>query len=228
VSSTHDVHLTARLLRTVYSVASGRSEMVARGVAAALSRAATNVLYVRHVHPQLRYSRFVPYGVVLMLALSGCRGDGSRSRDESPRTRCEFDEDCVDRRCDPRRGCVECLFDHHCDAEQRCDDRSCRAIVRCSSSDDCTAEAQPVCDENARECVACVTDATTARCATWRAASAWSVNDRPRGSSEDRRSRSTQSGDRPCAVRGVVRDAGRSAKRIHPVQGLVHGAEVSW
>jgi hypothetical protein len=69
---------------------------------------------------------------------------------------CTEDAACDRGRCDPRQGCVACLFDHDCATGERCDERACREVTPCDAEGDCGGADYPVCDLVAGECVACL------------------------------------------------------------------------
>ncbi len=69
---------------------------------------------------------------------------------------CKSDSECGGRRCDPLKGCVDCLFDSQCPMGSRCASSKCEAVVRCATSKECTKPANPVCDTAAKQCVRCM------------------------------------------------------------------------
>lgn len=71
---------------------------------------------------------------------------------------CEVESDCGAGHCDPRNGCVACLFDAHCPDGQRCSAGSCYAPIACQADQDCSGKDFPVCDPGAHECVRCLND----------------------------------------------------------------------
>jgi len=95
-----------------------------------------------------------------MFALS-CGSDGDKPVPPPARGTtllCKTDAQCDKGRCDPLRGCVECLFDHDCSDGESCRDRECQAIVPCDGAADCTDSLAPVCSDASKTCVACVVD----------------------------------------------------------------------
>lgn len=71
---------------------------------------------------------------------------------------CQSDDDCAQGHCDPKSGCVACVFDAHCADGQRCASGSCYTPTPCSADDDCSADGFPVCDPGTHECVPCLSD----------------------------------------------------------------------
>ncbi len=71
---------------------------------------------------------------------------------------CKSDSECSGRRCDPLKGCVDCLFDSQCPMGSRCTTNKCETVLRCTTSKDCTNPANPACDTAAKRCVRCVTN----------------------------------------------------------------------
>jgi hypothetical protein len=74
---------------------------------------------------------------------------------------CASDDECraAGLVCDPLpKRCVECLFDRDCSAGERCADRQCRGVVRCTNSLDCANApfGETICDTSQGRCVACV------------------------------------------------------------------------
>jgi hypothetical protein len=86
----------------------------------------------------------------------GCSGDNGPSKEGTAVELCSSDEDCDSGRCDPRQGCVACLFDHDCSDGERCDARTCREVIPCDGEADCGGPNYPICDLAAGECVACL------------------------------------------------------------------------
>lgn len=100
-------------------------------------------------------------GLLVWLAVA-CGGDDPPTSRPNPEAICVVDAECESGRCDPRQGCVACLFDHDCPQAHRCHNRECREVVRCSATEHCAGSLTPACDENAGECVACLGDADCA------------------------------------------------------------------
>src|SRR5689334_15202596 len=104
-----------------------------------------------------------------LLALASACGEKQRALPvldvaEHPSVSCKVDAECSAGRCDPLRGCVDCLFDDDCAADSHCVDRLCHAIRHCERQSDCAAG---VCDADLLECVECLHDADcsgTAHC----------------------------------------------------------------
>lgn len=95
-------------------------------------------------------------GCWVAIAPMACGEDRPPPKDPPAEEVCAVDGDCDTGRCDPRQGCVECLFDHDCGSGERCDARACRKVTRCEDPSDCSGASYPVCDLNAGECVACL------------------------------------------------------------------------
>jgi hypothetical protein len=100
-----------------------------------------------------------------------CGEDRPPPKDPPAAELCEVDDECQTGRCDPRTGCVECLFDHDCADGERCDERACREVIPCDDASDCGGASYPVCELGAGECVACLEDGDcggTAHCVEYR------------------------------------------------------------
>lgn len=94
----------------------------------------------------------------IVVAPMACGDDRRPPKDPPEAELCTADDDCETGRCDPRRGCVACLFDHDCSDGERCEQRACREVIPCATGDDCSDSNYPVCDLAVRECVACLED----------------------------------------------------------------------
>jgi hypothetical protein len=107
------------------------------------------------------------FGCGLLATPLACGDDSHPPKQAPPTEICADDSACETGRCDPRQGCVACLFDHDCATGERCDDRACREVTPCNAEGDCAGAGYPVCDLVAGECVACLDDSDcggTAHC----------------------------------------------------------------
>jgi Cys-rich repeat protein len=75
---------------------------------------------------------------------------------------CQANSDCKGDKpvCDPVQGCVACIYDWDCPANDRCDGNQCFKKQACSTSNECANDAvHPVCDPIQNVCVGCRLDA---------------------------------------------------------------------
>lgn len=73
---------------------------------------------------------------------------------------CMDHSECDDGYCNQLDGvCQQCLFDSHCESNERCLLGVCRPIETCETQSDCNGSDLPLCDTTLGECVECVTTA---------------------------------------------------------------------
>ncbi len=75
---------------------------------------------------------------------------------------CQTNSDCKgDKRvCDPVQGCVACIYDWDCPANDRCEANQCFKKQACTASTECAGDTvHPVCDPIQNVCVGCRLDA---------------------------------------------------------------------
>ncbi len=88
-------------------------------------------------------------------------GDAGMSPVEPGDLVCTSSADCKGDKpvCDPVLGCVACIYDWDCPANDRCEANQCYAKKACTESKECKSEAQrPLCDPVQKVCVGCRAD----------------------------------------------------------------------
>ncbi len=112
---------------------------------------------------------FVRYFLVsTLIALAGDLACSSEEQPQqqadgpyaNPTTTCAQNADCGGDTpiCDPLRGCVACQFDTECADQQRCVNRACEPLLRCSTHVDCAETETPACDGETGICEQCLLD----------------------------------------------------------------------
>ena len=76
---------------------------------------------------------------------------------------CKGDTECKGQKCDPLKGCVDCVFDTDCGTKAHCFTGKCEPIVHCTVAKDCANGPKPVCDPLVKECVMCQVDTDCAK-----------------------------------------------------------------
>ncbi|HVY28224.1 MAG TPA: hypothetical protein VHB79_16820 [Polyangiaceae bacterium] len=101
-------------------------------------------------------SRAVSTLFLAIAVLPGCSSDDAPKQTAS--AGCHADSECGEGHCDPKNGCVACLFDAHCKEGERCAAGSCYEPTSCAADTDCSGKDFPVCDPSAHQCVRCLSD----------------------------------------------------------------------
>jgi len=113
---------------------------------------------VSRSNPLIAMNSFVRVAAIFQFVFAcalACSSGGSGTK---PQTTCQADSECSTGHCDPKSGCVACVFDSHCGKGQRCSGGSCYEPAPCDSDKDCKTGDFKVCDPASHGCVRCLTD----------------------------------------------------------------------